>query len=225
MIRLFWTTVGIVTSLTVLMVSVLFFGPKIGGIFGFLSKYRNKNANTDIISPPAPIFLNIPAASKDSSIDIKGFAEAGSKVTLFVNGPSIGETLTDAEGSFTFYSIKLISGHNTIFAKAKDVNGNESVPSDTMDIVYDKDQPQITITSPQENEIVKNLDKRVLIKGSINKKAIVKVNGRIAILKPDLTFEILLGVEEGKVTVKVEAIDEAGNKADKEFTITYQRSS
>ena len=225
MIRLFWTTAGIVLSLAVLVVSALFFGPKIGGIFGFLSKYRNKNTNTDIISPPSPILLNLPVASKDSDIDIKGFAEAGSKVTLFVNGPSVGEALTDAEGSFAFYSVKLISGHNTIFAKAKDANGNESAPSDTLDVVYDKDRPEIKIISPKENEIVKNLDKRILIKGELNKKALVKVNGRVAILKPDLTFEILLGVEEGKVTIKVEVVDEAGNKADKEFTITYQRSS
>ncbi|KKU49252.1 MAG: hypothetical protein UX69_C0004G0027, partial [candidate division WWE3 bacterium GW2011_GWA2_46_9] len=42
---------------------------------------------------------------------------------------------------------------------------------------------------------------------------------------PDLTFEILLGVDEGSVEVKVTATDKAGNKAEKIIHVTYQKES
>lgn len=224
-VKLVWTLLAIASVIAVLIISLLFFGPKIGGFFGILSKNRDENVSIDDIVPTAPIFSNAPTASKDNKIELKGFAEAGTVVKLFVNGPQTEEVLTDAFGTFTFRDISLIKGHNTIFAKAKDGSGNESVSSVLLSIVYDKDEPEIIRLSPKEGEIVQNLDKRILVKGSLNKRATVKVNDRVAVLKPDLTFEILLGVEEGTVTIKVEAVDEAGNVKVKEFTVTYRKGS
>jgi len=56
---------------------------------------------------------------------------------------------------------------------------------------------------------VSNLDKRVEVTGKVDEKSTIKVNGKFAIIKPDLTFDFLLGVSEGKVEIKVEATDEA----------------
>ena len=54
----------------------------------------------------------------------------------------------------------------------------------------------------------------------------VKINDKIAIVKPDLTFEFLLGVQnEGNVKITVLAIDEAGNENKKEITVNYEKES
>jgi hypothetical protein len=70
---------------------------------------------------------------------------------------------------------------------------------------------------------VRNLDKRILIKGKLSEKATLKINDKMAIVKPDLTFEFLLGVEEGTIEIKVEATDTAGNVASEKFKVKYER--
>lgn len=216
---------GVIGSLSLLLFSFLFLGPKIGGLFGYLSKYRNIDYNKDVLAPNAPRFDFIPSATKESTASIKGFAESGANIKLFVNGPEKGSMTADFEGKFAFENIPLIDGRNTIFAKAYDSTGNESSKSQTISVTVDKKDPEIEITVPKVGETVKNLDKRILVKGKVNEKSNVTVNERLAILKPDFSFEILIGVDEGDVEIKVVAIDEAGNKKEEKFKVKYEKSS
>src|SRR3989344_3475688 len=57
-----------------------------------------------------------------------------------------------------------------------------------------------------------------------SEKAIVMINGRVAIVQSDLTFGILLGVEEGNISIKVVATDEAGNSKDETVFAVYQKA-
>lgn len=216
---------SIVASISLLLFSFLFLGPKIGGLFGYLSKYRNVDYNKDVLAPNAPRFDFIPAATKESTLSVKGFAESGANIKLFVNGPEKGNLNADFEGRFDFENIPLIDGRNTLFAKAYDKTGNESAVSQTVTVTVDHKEPEIVILSPKIGDTVKNLDKRILVKGKVNEKATVSINDRLAILKPDFSFEILIGVDEGDVEIKVVAIDEAGNKKEEKFKVKYQKSS
>jgi hypothetical protein len=223
--RLYIMVAGIIITIAVLLVSFIFFAPKIGGLFGFVSKHYNEKEVTPNIAPVAPVFVNIPESVNEEKVTINGISEPGTTVKLFVNGPEAQTAITDSEGKFTFVDIQLIKGKNILFAKALNSQNKESENSATVEIGFDNTKPEITIDSPKNKTTVRNLDSRVLVTGKVNEKAVVRINDRLAILKPDLSFELLLGVNEGNVEIKVEATDMAGNKADQTINITYVKSS
>lgn len=223
--RLKLTVAGIILLPVLAAVILIFFGPTIGLVFSFISVNRGVSDNQDTIAPPVPIFDNPPTATKDNHIILSGFAEPGSTIKLFVNGPETQTNVASADGTFRFEGIELINGNNTIFAKAFDTNNNESDKSTTLAITYDTQQPEITIDEPKDNTTVKNLNGRIFIKGKISEKVSLKINDKFVILKPDLSFEYPLGVDEGWIEVKVVAEDEAGNINEETFKVNYVRGN
>ena len=218
----------VVLIISILLVSIgsfIFFAPKIGFLFGLISVNRNPKALVDVLAPSAPVFVDPPEAVNLDSITLSGSAEPGSTVKLFVNGPEKQSTLADLAGAFTFSGVKLTTGRNTIFARATDKNGNESATSETLLLELDKNKPDIKIDSPADGSTVKNLDKRITIKGNVNEKAQIKINGKLAVQKSDLSFEFLLGVDEGDVKITIEATDLAGNKKEEILNIKYEKKS
>ena len=223
--KLKFSLLGIFAFIFLFVVAINFFGPQIGAMFGFISVNRNKEGPKAKAALSAPSFIEIPNAVKDDVIAVEGFAREGNNVKLYVNGPSIGEVLVGGDNKFIFENVELIEGRNTIFAKAFDGQGNESEKSETHVILVDKDKPEIEIETPKDGDTIKNLNDRVLIKGKINEKATIRINGRLAVQKPNLEFEFLLGVKEGDVVVTVEATDEAGNTEIEKIVIKYEKES
>ncbi len=224
--KLFTTLLAIVGIILFLVLGAVFFAPQVGSFFGLFSVNRNQPDDIAVIKPDQPVFSNIPKASKSNSITINGYTQPGYSVKLFVNGPEAARVIAGSDGIFTFNDIKLIDGQNTIFAKAVDDSNVESDSTNIFNIYVDKDKPKIDLTSPKDGDKIKNLDKRITIIGSVSEKSQVKINDKIAIVKPDLTFEFLLGVQnEGNVKITVLAIDEAGNENKKEITVNYEKES
>jgi hypothetical protein len=219
------TLITLVSITVGLFLLIFFFSPKLGVFFGFFSKHRNDVDSATVIKPSPPIFSNVPAAAKEESITLNGYAQPGLTVVLYVNGPETDKTTAGADGLFTFNNIKLISGSNTISAKVYDQSAMGSDSSNTFTVVVDKDKPKITVDSPKKAETVKNLDQRIVVTGKINEKSSIKINDKFAILRPDLTFEFLLGAKEGDMEIKVEATDEAGNVETEKFSIKYVKGS
>ena len=222
--RLFTTISAILLTLILLFVVFRFFGPKLGSLFGLISVHRNDPAERDKITPVPPIFSLIPKATNKKKLTLNGISEPGSTVVLFMNGSKKSSIITSNDGLFTFTDLELTEGKNTIFARATDKNDNESDDSEKAIVVLDTKKPEIKIDSPVNGETVRNLNKRIDVKGKLNEKANVMINGRVAIVQSDLTFGILLGVEEGNVSIKVVATDEAGNSKDETVFAVYQRS-
>jgi len=212
--RLFTTISAILLTLILLFVVFRFFGPKLGSLFGLISVHRNDPAERDKITPVPPIFSLIPKATNKKKLTLNGISEPGSTVVLFMNGSKKSSIITSNDGLFTFTDLELTEGKNTIFARATDKNDNESDDSEKAIVVLDTKKPEIKIDSPVNGETVRNLNKRIN----------VMINGRVAIVQSDLTFGILLGVEEGNVSIKVVATDEAGNSKDETVFAVYQRS-
>ena len=222
--RLFTTISAILLTLILLFVVFRFFGPKLGSLFGLISVHRNDPAERDKITPVPPIFSLIPKATNKKKLTLNGISEPGSTVVLFMNGSKKSSIITSNDGLFTFTDLELTEGKNTIFARATDKNGNESDDSEKAIVVLDTKKPEIKIDSPVNGETVRNLNKRIEVKGKLNEKANVMINGRVAIVQSDFTFGILLGVEEGNVSIKVVATDEAGNSKDETVFAVYQKS-
>ena len=222
--KLYKSVGGLLAVVLLLFILLNFFGPQIGSFFLLISKNRN-NEIVDKIAPSAPVFSQVPEAVKDKKLTLNGITEPSATVKLYVNGPEKAQTTADNDGRFTFVDIELNSGNNTLFAKAVDANQNESEKSKTFTIAFDDKKPEIDILVPKNGEEISNLDKRVLVQGKLNEEAEVKINGRQAVVKSDHTFELLLGVNEGDVEIKIEAKDKAGNIATKSIFIKYTKSS
>lgn len=222
--KLFATISAILLTLILLFVVFIFFGPKLGSLFGLISIHRNDPAERDKIAPVPPLFSLIPKATNKKKLTLNGISEPGSTVDLFMNGSKKSSIVTSNDGIFTFPDLALTEGKNTVFAKATDKNGNESDDSEKVIVVLDTKKPEVKVISPVNGETVRNLNKRIDVKGTLNEKANVVINGRVAIVQSDLTFEILLGVEEGNVSIKVVATDEAGNTKDETVFAVYQKS-
>ena len=209
---------GIIGIIILLIVGIGFFAPQLGSFFGLFSKNRNSQDDSTIIKPNAPILSNIPKASNSNTISFNGYAQPGMAIKLYVNGPEVANITVSADGIFSFSDIKLNDGQNTIFAKAVDTHNIESEVTKTTYVYVDKEKPKIEILSPKDGDTIKNLDKRIQITG--------KINVRIFVVKPDLTFETLMGVSnEVTVKIKIEAKDEAGNTTTKEISIKYEKES
>lgn len=223
--KLVLNLMGIIAVVIFVILATLVFAPKIGSFFGFFSVHRNDEGNEITLKLNPPIISNLPESVGEDKVNITGFSVAGATIKLYVNGPEVGETVVGGDGIFTFNDIQLNNGKNTIFAKALDGKGGESDKSQNYQIVVDKDKPDLEITSPKDGSTVRNLDKRILVEGKVNEKTSIKINDKMAILKPDLTFEFWLGVEEGDVGIKVEATDAAGNISQETIDVKYSKRS
>ncbi|GIW70013.1 MAG: hypothetical protein KatS3mg101_0760 [Patescibacteria group bacterium] len=224
--RKFIKTVMAILGIAVFVILIfVFFAPAFGSIFGYLSKNRNDDSSIVSVRTRAPTLTNVPAATNKQNINLSGYANEGDVIKLYVNGPEVAQTTTGADGIFEFSDISLIKGRNSVFAKAVNNKNEESEPSETSIIILDTEEPKITIESPKDGETVRNLDKRITVIGKINEKATLKINDRIVIQKPDLSFEYTLGVKSGEVEIKVTAIDEAGNKNEETIKVKYQETS
>lgn len=206
------------------IIALEIFGPQVGALFGFFSKNRNDIEPIIQTTIAPPTFHNIPNATNEKEIAISGYTKPGSTVQLFVNGPEQTTTIAGIDGEFTTDKIKLIKGRNTIFAQTKFEN-RESVRSKILTVVYDNDKPELDITTPHDGDTIKNLDKRILVSGKANEKTEVKINGFLAISKPDNSFEFWLGVNEGAVEIKVVVTDDAGNSESEIVKVRYENKS
>jgi hypothetical protein len=223
--KLLLNLIGIAAIILIALLSLFVFAPKIGYLFGLVSKYRNEEGYKPTSKIPAPVFSDPPKAVKTDQVTLKGFTQAGLTVKLYVNGPEKARTVSDVDGKFEFVNVPLNEGKNTLFAKSEDSQAVESDSTELFFIEFDKNAPKLDDLLPKDGSTVRNLDKRISVSGKINEKATILINGKTAIQKPDFTFDFLLGVDEGSVKIKLEVTDEAGNKTEKEITIKYEKKS
>ncbi len=202
------------------VVIMIRFAPKIGSLFGRISVNRNATITTPKPNTPPPIFIEIPRSVNKTKINLRGLSSPKTKIELYVNGPKKQEVLTDTSGEFLFTDVVLNKGKNTIFAKVAD---SENSKSDVITIRYDDEKPEIEIETPKNDEIIENLDERIVIKGEVNEEADIRINDKVAIQKPDNSFSLLLGVKEGEVKITIEATDLAGNKTEETIKVFYRK--
>ena len=207
------------------MLALFFFAPQVGSLFGYFSKHRNDPGYVPTPKPTPPVFIDAPEATNKETVTLKGRALPGTTVKIYVNGPEKSTDTTGEDGIFVFADIKLNLGTNTIFAKSFDNRGDESESSEFLILNYDNKPPEIELEELEDGNTVRNLNKRIEIEGEINEKATITINGNSAIQRSNLTFYHILGVKEGDVEIKIEVIDLAGNKTEKELTVKYVKGS
>lgn len=211
--------------LSVVTVGFLFFLglPLMIKFAGFFTNLGGADSPVDITdnTPPAPPqFEDFPDYTNQKSIKIEGRSEDGAIITLSFNGQS-SETVANSGGVFSF-EINLKGGKNSFFAIAKDGAGNESQETSIKSIVYDNDQPDLTIDSPSSGDSFYGASQRqISIKGSTDPTAEVYINERFTKVADDGTFSYTTTLTAGINTFEIKATDKAGNETSTSLDLNF----
>ncbi len=171
-------------------------------------------------TPPAPPYINaLPKFTKDDKIKVTGRAEAGSTLRLFQNGSQIKEFVIDDTSNFGI-EVKLLAGHNVLWATSTDNAGNEN-RSSTWDVLYDLEPPAVEVTAPLDGASFFGDEKTIDVRGKTESEAQVTINDRVAIVNSNGEFSLKLALVEGETTIMVTARDSAENKTEKALKVTY----
>lgn len=171
----------------------------------------------DTIVPFPPKLESLPQATSEQNQTVSGSAEVDSTVTLYLNDEEISRTTADADGDFSF-RILLSSGKNTVYTTATDPAGNTSSKSETKIITLKTEGPQLEVHAELDEDKGK-----VKIRGTTDTDVIVTVNERRVIVSRSGVFETEFNLADGENKYFVVAADSAGNKAEEELVVDYER--
>ena len=171
----------------------------------------------DTIAPTPPVLALQKTPTTVAAIVLSGTAEASASVKLFAGEALIGTVPADGQGSFHLPTT-LAEGPNSFTATATDAAGNESLPSAPLSVVLDTKAPVITVTSPSENQFFNA--PQVSVKGSIDEPVLsLSINGQPADLG-SADFDLPLTLTPGLNSIKLIAVDLAGNSATETILVT-----
>ncbi|MGV3274772.1 Ig-like domain-containing protein, partial [Staphylococcus sp. 11261D007BR] len=161
----------------------------------------------DLTAPEPPVIASV--NSTDTTIN--GTAEPGSKVSLTIDGETIGDAVeADQNGAFTFDIPNTLNGGEVIKATATDQNNN--VSDETTTVVTDTTQPDVPTINPINSE-----DRTITGQAEANGTVTIELpegetlegtadeNGNYTIDLPD-TVDF-----KGGETIRASVKDEAGN--------------
>jgi hypothetical protein len=190
----------------------------------FLGEIRSSSQpvkTEDVLPPAPPIISPLPEATNSAQIVLRGFAEPGATVEVFLNGSSKAKLVVEKNGEFSSSKITLTSGRNEIMAQAIDSAGNASQNSAKMIIYYDLSAPKLTISEPPDGSDYYGEENQIKIAGITEEGAAVTINGRLIVINQDGSFETTLNLKEGGNPIKIVATDQAGNQTEKEISVNY----
>ncbi|MBC5772968.1 gliding motility-associated C-terminal domain-containing protein [Pontibacter sp. KCTC 32443] len=176
----------------------------------------------DTQAPAAPVVL---APSEDALLNsnkptISGTAEAGSIIKVSEGNSQIGAATTGADGKWSFVpGTAMAEGLHQLTAKATDAAGNSSSSSAVRSFSIDSKAPETIIVS---NPPALTNNKAAEFKYSSNETGVTYQAGldgaAFATVTNPVTFNNL---SEGAHTLKVRAVDAAGNTDDTPATYTW----
>ena len=194
---------------------------KMAAFFGEIhsSKLPIEQAQSRPILPPK---LNpLPIATNSAEINISGYAQAGSTVSLFLRGISIEEVIVDSH----FFKQQVLSPvfteENEIYAEATDNQNSVSEPSSTYVVIVDNENPELVITSPTDGDSFFDKDSPIIIEGETEADLNLSINSRFVLVKGDGSFSTTLSLSEGENVIEAVVRDLAGNETKKSLKINY----
>lgn len=210
-------------SIAAIIFLILFGIPTLVRFAGFVGEIAKSDKPIEVndTTPPAPPqFDEIPEFTNKGNLEIVGRSESGATIIIRENGNTT-EIVANNEGQFS-YTMKLKKGENSIDAKARDTANNESTQTETHRIIFDDENPEITIDTPTDGSSFYGSGQRQLsIKGSVSEKAYLTINGRLVTLKDDLTFNFTTTLYEGENKFEIIATDSANNETKTSFVVNF----
>ena len=212
-------------ALSILTIIILFFFgiPLIAKFVSFISDFSKKDTPitlNDNTPPAPPRFDNLPDATNKEIFEVTGTTEEGAIVNLFLNG-SENEIIADSYGEFII-TLDLTKGENIIYAISKDQSGNKSAESEKYVVLFDNENPEISINSPSDGEnFYGSTQKEIEITGKTDPNINFTVNDRFISITDNGDFKYKFSLNEGENTLNFKAIDKAQNETEKTITVTF----
>lgn len=171
--------------------------------------------------PPPPPNINAPKEfTNEDKLRITGTTRPGFTVSIFFNDEK-SEVLSNASGEFTAM-FDLSSGQNTIYAQVTDNRGQQSTQGEKFIVTLDKEPPKLEIITPENGKsFYGGAQKQTQIEGQSEPNVHIIINDRVAIVRNDGKFNFPVSLENGENVFKITATDEAGNKTELEFKLSY----
>lgn len=195
----------------------------------FISGSRNSQSsqsNPNQINYIAPPILNpLPVATNSAQIVISGTASKDQTIYLYINNIQVDQIQTDKNGIFVFNE-SLKNSDNQIKAKVQN-NGKQSDFSNTFDVVLKNSLPTLDVSSPPDGQ---KFDKNsigsgnsISVSGKTDQGVNVTVNGFWAVVDDSNNFSYTLPLQNGDNQIKIIAVDQAGNKSEKDLKVNYSQ--
>ena len=106
--------------------------------------------------------------------------------------------------------------------KAKAAKGDkESDFSNELVVTYRNIPPSLSVDSPTDGQKFEKDQSTARVSGKTDSGVKITVNGFWAVIDENNSFSYNLPLQNGDNTIKIEAVDQAGNKAEKEIKVTY----
>jgi len=170
----------------------------------------------------APPVLNIPyEATNSAQIDIQGFGTPNSSVKLYIDDESKQTADVSTNGSFIFKNVDLNLGTNNIYGTTVDEEEKESLPSKTIKLIFNSEEPSLDISSPNDNIVITGGDKKITVSGKTDSGIRVFVNNSQVIVDKDGNFRSDITINEGDNTISIKAVDSASNSTELERSVKY----
>jgi len=193
-------------------------------ISGSKNQTTTQNSNqVNYISVPT---LNpLLQATNSAQIVITGQSVKSYQVLLYINNSNVDQIAANQNGNFSFNE-NLTSGDNQIKVKAE-FNNKQSDFSNTSDITYKSSPPALDVSSPSDgqnfNKNQVNTGNTINITGKTDSGVSVTVNGFWAVVDDGNNFSYTLTLQNGDNQIKIVAVDQAGNKAEKDLKVNYSQ--
>lgn len=186
-----------------------------------LSNYKTSTIQTNqgpnFVSSPQ---LNpLPEATNSAELKFSGQAQPNSTIDLYLNDSIIDKTDAGKDGKFSF-DLTLSKGDNKIYTRAR-IDKSVSDPSQSFDVLFKNTPPSLNITSPPDGAQFSKDQSPISITGTTDGQNQVTVNGFWAIVDQNNNFLYKLPLQNGDNQIKVIAVDNAGNKTEKDIKVTY----
>lgn len=181
----------------------------------------SQQAAQTILFPP--LLDPVPTATNSSFLKISGSGQPETTVSLYVNEAEGRKMSIAKDGTFSFASVRLAEGANTISAKILDDKNNMSDLSNVVSIIMKKTPPSLDVTSPSDNQTISDDNNIVNVSGKSDSDTTVTVNDRLVVVQSDGSFTYQYPLNQGENKLKIVATDVAGNQTIIDRTVKYEK--
>jgi len=186
------------------------------------SKGAPASTTTNQINFIAPPILNpLVPATNSAQIIITGKAAKDQTIDLYLNDSNIDQTQVDDNGNFSFHP-NLKNGDNQIKVRAE-LKGKQSDFSDSFNVAFKNSPPTLDVSTPNDGQSFKRDQNTASVTGKTDAGVTVTVNGFWAVVDDSNNYSYTLSLQNGDNQIKIIAVDQAGNKAEKDLKVNYSQ--
>jgi len=216
--NLFFSILGIIA---VLFLMLKFGIPLLANFALFLSGSKQGSlplqTSTEFIM--ASLLNPLPSATNSANFTLSGKSQSQAIIDFYLNDSLIDKTQADKDGNFSFKS-QFLKGDNKIYVLTK-LDNKKSNPSETLNVLFKDSKPNLTTVSPSDGQQFSKDQNEANVSGTTDPQVKITVNGFWAIVDQNNSFSYKLRLQNGDNTIKIGALDLAGNKTEKELKVKY----